>query len=836
MDDLTREFLIESQEAVDDLDNDLIVLDESPGDKPTIDRVFRALHTIKGVAGCLGFETLEGVTHSAENLLMQVRDGLRPMTGAIIGLLFDVIDAIRGMLGDIEATGTDAGTSYASLVERLDRIAGAIQDAPEEYARAVKEAEAAEPADDGDGAPSETGDATAASADDSSAGAVTSPHAVAEDGVLDVDVPEHVDAATDGEAPTVTTAQVPEPPPVEVHTPPAPTITAAVPALRSKAAEIAANHDNERPTGPHDPMPPTPAAPAASAPTRVGDATIRVSVDLLEMIMNQVGELVLCRNQITQATESARDREFLATAQRLNLITAELQESVMKTRMQPIGAVWNKLPRAVRDIARLCGKKVRLEVEGAETELDKTLIEAIKDPMTHLVRNAIDHGIEDPTARETSGKPAEGVLRLRAYHEDGQVTIAISDDGRGIDPDKLRRKAIQNGVITAQDANHLDHDQLIQLIFHPGLSTAEAVTHVSGRGVGMDVVRTNIEDINGTIDVQSELGQGTTVLLRIPLTLAIIPGLVVTCDGDRYVLPQAGLLELVRLEGRRAESRIEYVHDVPVYRLRGRLLPLVFLADELGLRKSDPRHMDPEAVVNICVVQAKGRQYGLVVDDVIDTQEIVVKPISRMLKQIPAYSGATILGDGSVALILDMVGLAMDASVLDKQAASSSDGTLMFWSEAEEIDWLLLVTTETHARVAIPLSRVARLEEFEVSLVEWAGDQPVTQYRGSILRLLDLASLLPGRQPASPFEERLRSSETIHAVVVVHGTNAIGLVVDDILDIVQDAAKGEQQGERRRGVRGTAVIQDRVTELLDVDALLELHVPTFFSDAYDVAS
>ena len=808
MDDLTREFLIESQEAVDELDNDLIVLDEAPDDKATIDRVFRALHTIKGVAGCLGFETLEGVTHHAENLLMQVRDGYRPLTGAILGVLFDVIDAIRVMLGTIEATESDAGDPYTTLIERMERLASAVDTSgpppPPESASESTPSPAPEPAV----VVAPTEEPTAASSEAAS-------------DIWDTEIVE--------------TSERPVPSTVPVKAMTRPVVEATGDTVANRDAENAEDAEESVEASSALPGTATIAMQGVQAgSSRVGDATIRVSVELLEKIMNQVGELVLCRNQITQATTSAHDREFIATSQRLNLITAELQESVMKTRMQPIGALWNKLPRAVRDISRLCGKQVRLEVEGAETELDKTLIEAIKDPMTHLVRNAIDHGIEPPDVRVARGKPAEGVLRMRAYHEDGQVTIAISDDGKGIDADRIRQKAIQNGVISPRQANEMDSEHLIQLIFHPGLSTADQVTHVSGRGVGMDVVRTNIEEINGTIDLQSELGQGTTVLLRIPLTLAIIPGLVVTCDGDRYVLPQAGLLELVRLEGRRADATIEYVHDVPVYRLRGKLLPLVFLADELGLRKSDPRTMAPDAVVNICVVQAKGRQYGLVVDDVIDTQEIVVKPISRILKQIPAYSGATILGDGSVALILDMVGLAMDASVLDKQAASASDGTLMFWNEEEEPDWLLLATTQTHARVAIPLSRVARLEEFELDRVEWAGEQPVVQYRGAILRLLDLATVLPGRSQPTSLETRLQGASSLHAIVVVHEDNAIGLVVESILDIVQDAATVERQGARP-GVRGTAVIQDKVTELLDVDAILAQHAPSFFQAAYAAA-
>lgn len=870
MDELTREFLIESQEAVDELDNDLLVLDEAPRDKPTIDRVFRSLHTIKGVAGCLGFETTENVTHAAETLLMQARDGQRTLTTDVVAVLFETIDALRDLLGTIEATESDKGLNFADLTRRMEDMAlttdegqdeAAAEPAPAELPPAAAPPTAAPPTETGAEASPPAAEASAAPTGRHSNGLEIfhPPTPASDDDPFDVEVPETLarrDETTEVVPPPVPEASIPVPESASASLPahtsgsagaddPIDRLTASRPQVPSPEL-AAANANKERPTGPIDP-PPVAAAQAAPRATagatvsgapiaknsRIGDSTIRVPVDLLEAIMNQVGELVLCRNEIVQTTNGA-DRDFVAAAQRLNLITAELQESVMKTRMQPIGAVWNKLPRAVRDIARLCGKKVRLEMEGTETELDKTLIEAIKDPLTHLVRNAVDHGIETPDKRALVGKPEEGTLRLRAFQEDGQVAIAISDDGKGIDPEGVRRKAIQNGVMSADEANALSREQAIQLIFHPGLSTAEKVTHVSGRGVGMDVVRTNIEDINGTIDLQSEPGQGTTVLLRIPLTLAIIPGLIVTCDGDRYVIPQNGLLELVRLEGKRDAAGLEFVHDVPVYRLRGKLLPLIFLSESLRLRQFDRTTMESQQVINICVVQAKGRQYGLVVDDVIDTQEIVVKPIAKMLKATRAYAGATILGDGSVALILDVVGVAQDAKLMEREAANNSDGTLMFWGDADEVDWLLVVTTEAHARLAIPLSRVARLEEFRADKIEWTGEHAVTQYRGSIVRLLDVAALLPGVRRPRPLQERLSNQATINAVVVVHGNNAIGLLVDNILDIVQESSTLERPGVRP-GVSGTMVIQDQVTELLDVDVVLREYEPEFFTDDYAVA-
>ncbi len=416
--------------------------------------------------------------------------------------------------------------------------------------------------------------------------------------------------------------------------------------------------------------------------TSASDSTIRVDVGLLDKLMTRVGELVLARNQIVQYTSRLEDASFISTAQRLNLITTELQESVMKTRMQPIGNVWAKFPRVVRDLASQLGKQVRIDMEGKETELDKTIVEAIKDPLTHLVRNSVDHGIESPEARRAAGKPAEGCLLLRAYHEGGQVNIEITDDGAGLNLDRIRKKAIERGLLSADQAARMSDRDAGQLIFAPGFSTAEKVTSVSGRGVGMDVVKTNIERISGTIDLQSRPGRGTTVKIKIPLTLAIIPALVVTNDGDRYAIPQVSLLELVRLDGDEAKQGIEYVHGAPVYRLRGKLLPLVYLSERLGLaaEADSEKQGVEEGVINIVVLRANDRQFGLVVDKVNDTEEIVVKPLSRQLKGLSEFAGATIMGDGTIALILDVMGLAVAAGLAGEMreqnlvAALKSDG------------------------------------------------------------------------------------------------------------------------------------------------------------------
>jgi two-component system chemotaxis sensor kinase CheA len=352
--------------------------------------------------------------------------------------------------------------------------------------------------------------------------------------------------------------------------------------------------------------------------TAVSESSIRVDVGLLDKLMNLVGELVLARNQILQFSNAKEDAGIGAPSQRLNLITTELQEGVMKTRMQPIGNIWSKFPRMVRDVATACGKQIRIEMEGKETELDKTIIEAIKDPLTHIARNSADHGVETPTKRVAAGKPAEGRLLLRAYHEGGQVIIEISDDGAGLDSDKLRHKAVEKGLITAEQASQMSERDAMNLIFLPGFSTAEKVTNVSGRGVGMDVVKTNIEKIGGQVDVQSELGAGTTVKMKIPLTLAIVPGLVVLSAGRRFVIPQVSLLELVLIDCGQTRNGIEMVHGAPVYRLRGRLLPLAYLDKELNLSKSPELADGQKNAVNMVVLQAENRQFGLIVDEIRD--------------------------------------------------------------------------------------------------------------------------------------------------------------------------------------------------------------------------
>ncbi len=472
--DALREFLIECQENLNQMDQDLLALEQNPASEDSVRGIFRTMHTLKGGAGFLGLGGLERLAHTAEGILSKLRNSRHPLTADVVTALLATLDKCREGLRIVETTGNDATFDPQAVIEQLVQADQKCEPAP---------------------------------------------------------VADHLETASAAAKPQ--------------GTPPTAIETAQAPVQRTEPATTPAVVDG---------------CPADKGVALAGDSTIRVDVGLLDKLMTRVGELVLARNQIVQYTGRFEDSSFISTAQRLNLITTELQESVMKTRMQPIGNVWAKFPRVVRDLAAQLGKQVRIEMEGKETELDKTIVEAIKDPLTHLVRNSVDHGIESPDARRAAGKPAEGCLLLRAYHEGGQVNIEITDDGGGLNLDRIRKKAVEQGLLPVDQAARLSDRDAAQLIFAPGFSTAEKVTSVSGRGVGMDVVKTNIERISGTIDLHTKAGLGTTIKIKIPLTLAIIPALIVTNEGDRYAIPQSSLLELVRLESGEAKGGIEYVH------------------------------------------------------------------------------------------------------------------------------------------------------------------------------------------------------------------------------------------------------------------------------------
>jgi len=887
--EIVKEFLVESYENLDRLDRELVGLEKNPDDRDALSSVFRTIHTIKGTCGFLGFNKLEAVAHVGENLLSRLRDRKLILNPEITTALLSMVDAVRQMLSQIETAGQEGERDDSLLIATLTRL----QQVPATAAKS-------EPVPGAE----------------STSEAVASPSSIGEilmrrTGVTPAEILLAAEKQKEGDPRHMGEILVEQG------------------AVRS-ADLVDALHIQQ----------------SSRLQATASDSTIRVDVGLLDKLMNLVGELVLARNQVLQFANRVKDTNFAAASQRLNLITTELQAGVMKTRMQPIGNIWGQFPRTVRDVALGCGKEVGVEMEGKDTELDKTIIEAIKDPLTHLVRNSVDHGIELPEDRVKAGKDRSGRLILRAFHEGGQVNIEISDDGAGLNGERIRKKAVERGVITAEQATRMPEREIFNLIFLPGFSTAEKVTNVSGRGVGMDVVKTNVERIGGTVDVQSTRGQGTTVRVKIPLTLAIIPALVVTCGGDRYAIPQVSLLELVRLEADEVGKGIELVHGAPVYRLRGRLLPLVYLDRELnpvgikgqgvghpsthagsegqlfdfaqarakhqqwlgrlrevldgnaamtvqqggshtecalgkwlysiGLKKYgtfpdihsvEKTHREFHGLVgeilgrknqgnqaqaehafsqlgplstkilallqdlekkvldcgsvNIVVLQADGRQFGLVVEEINDTEEIVVKPLRKQLKMVKTFAGSSIMGDGKVALILDVLGLAQRASVVTETRDRALTEKATESAAVAEKQTFLLFAGPGDSRMAIPLSTLARLEEFPVTQVEMSGSQWVTQYRGQILPLVRLNVVLEERRVKQRALQAPPTADSgpIQVLVLNHEGRSFGLVVDRILDIVEDRADVRSPATRA-SVLYSVVIGDRVTELLDIPAIL----------------
>ncbi len=762
--DIVQDFLVESYENLDRLDRELVGLEKNPQDRDALGSVFRTIHTIKGTCGFLGFNKLEKVTHVGENLLTRLRDGQLKLNPELTTALLGLVDAVRQILGSIEASGGEGERDDTKLIAMLT----CLQQAPDALAKsgAVR---VTDNTYEGRSSPSSIGDILMQTA-----------------GVTSAEIHLATKKQDEGDP--------------------------------RRLGEILVEHGAARPADIVDALR---IQQSSHVHAPASDSTIRVDVGLLDKLMNLVGELVLARNQILQFANRMKETSFLSASQRLNLITTELQEGVMKTRMQPIGNIWNQFPRTVRDVALSCGKEVSIEMEGQETELDKTIIEAIKDPLTHLVRNSVDHGIELPADRVKWGKDATGRLILRAFHEGGQVNIEISDDGAGLNVERIYQKAVERGVITAEQAAHMSEREIFNLIFLPGFSTAEKVTNVSGRGVGMDVVKTNVEKIGGTVDIQSTLGRGTTVRVKIPLTLAIIPALVITCGGDRYAIPQVSLLELVRLKADEVSKAIELVHGAPVYRLRGNLLPLVYLNRELNLA-AEANPATENGAVNIVVLQADERQFGLIVDQINDTEEIVVKPLRKQLKMVKTFAGSSIMGDGKVALILDVLGLAQRAGVITEtrnrtlpEKATESTETV-----ADQQTFLLFAGPRD-SRMAIPLSTVARLEEFPAAQVEISGSQWVTQYRGQILPLIRLDAVMEARRnrPRTWHAPPTPDSGPIQVLVLSHEGRSFGLVVERILDIVE-ARADIRLAATRAAVLYSVVIGDQVTELLDIPAIL----------------
>lgn len=725
-DELLNDFLIESKETLDHLDEELLALENNPEDADLINAIFRRVHTIKGVCGFLDFHKLEAVTHAGETLLQALRSNELKVTDRIITLLLTLCDAIRTIVQTVEETRNEGPQAYEQLA--ADLLA------------------AAQP------------------------GAAPSP-------AKEMSLDEEFEAIlAQNEAAASASA-----PPVQKP---------ATPAVVAPPASIALDSTD-----------------AAVSKQGSQETSLRIDVQLLDQLMNLAGELVLARNQILQSTKGFTDINFQAITQRLNLVTTELQEGVMKTRMQPINTVWGKFPRVVRDLSIACKKQVRLEMIGKETELDKTLIEAIKDPLTHIVRNSIDHGIELPEKRVATGKSAEGCITMSASQEGGYVIIEIVDDGAGLNTEKIRDRALERGLITRERAQSMSEADIHRLIFAPGFSTADTVTNLSGRGVGMDVVKSSVEKIGGQVDISSRAGEGSTIKMKIPLTLAIIPALLLSCGKQKFAVPQSAIMELVQLQATEKSGALSWIGDYPFYKLREDLLPLLFLSTRLGVQEQSK---DQEEKV-IVVVDVDGCRFGVVVDAVHDTEEIVVKPLGRLLGNLSAYAGATILGDGQIALILDPIALARDAHIEQREAAIAAK-SLKAADKAvnSESGQYLVVQVTADIRAAIPLDNVRRLEEFSQRDIERVGGSSVIQYRGSILPLVDVAKALGVRK--DPWSGG-------QVVVVGHDEGAVGLQVLGILDVSSNLS-AIKPVEGKPGINSYGVVQGKVIALLDVNYLL----------------
>jgi len=778
--EIVGEFLLESHENLDQIDRDLVHLEQDPNSRDLISRIFRAIHTIKGTSGFLAFGRLEKLAHAGESLLSKLRDGVQPVTPSTITTLLATIDGVRSLLTAIEENGSEGDVDVESIIVQVNaQMSAEAAPAAAPAVKAPAPAKAAAPAAE-----------TPAPLDETPARRAPDPvegqrrplgEMLVEAGAAQpVDVGSALQQQIEGDERKLGTILLDE--------------GKAQPAAVSEALQT-----------------------QTQTPKRsIADSAIRVDVDLLDTLLNMVGELVLARNQLVRGVMDIGDPGLVRSAQRLGMITSELQEGIMKTRMQPIEHIWSKLPRVVRDLSNGLGKQVQLVMQGKETELDRSLLEAVKDPLTHLVRNAVDHGIEEPDRRVASGKSPEGTLTLRAYHEGGHVAVEVADDGAGLNVERIAQKAVENGLLRPEQIASMDRRDIMAMVFQPGFSTAAKVTNVSGRGVGMDVVKTNIENIGGAVSVDSTPGEGTVWRLTIPLTLAIIQALTVDCGDQRYVVPQVAVLELVFIDGN--STKIEYASGAPVYRLRGKLLPLVRLDRALGL------NVGGDQGVYIMVLQADGRRFGLVVDRVLNTEEVVVKALNSRFKDIGLYAGATILGDGKVGLILDVSSLARrshltaDAERSNLEASSRASG-------AGGTGERLLVTAVGERRVAIPLDTVTRLEEFPRDRIEHAGSREVVQYRGQILPLVRLSHLL-GAYSEEP------EGDTVSVVVYSEGGRSVALVVDRIVDIAENSTTARRDAEED-GLVGTAVIQQRVTELLDVRRAILAADPNFYNDMTD---
>jgi two-component system chemotaxis sensor kinase CheA len=761
MDDLLREFLTETNESLGVVDVELVRFEQEPNNAHILANIFRLVHTIKGTCGFLALPRLEALAHAAETLMGKFRDGM-PVTGEAVTLILTTIDRIKELLDELEKNQQESAGTDDELIADLHGMVEKVIAAP---------------------AASAIGDAAIGTLVPQRLERALRP------GEVSLDELERVFRETPGPAP--------------VAAPPKPPAAPAKPAPSSADAKSDAAHDKSKPRPDDD----------ARHEVKVANQSIRVNVETLEQLMTMVSELVLTRNQLLEIVRRHEDSEFKVPLQRLSSVTAELQEGVMKTRMQPVGNAWQKLPRIVRDLASELDKQIELEMHGAETELDRQVLDLIKDPLTHMVRNSADHGLESTQERRAAHKPEKGTIRLSAYHEGGYIIIEVADDGRGLSTERIKGKALSSGLVSEADLEKMSESQIHKFIFAQGFSTASQVTSVSGRGVGMDVVRNNIDQIGGTIDVKSVAGKGSSFIIKIPLTLAIVSALIVESGGSRFAIPQLSVIELVRARSN-SEHRIEHIKDAAVLRLRDKLLPLVHLTKLLGFERKTQSEAGDGFIV---VTQVGSDTFGIVVDGVFHTEEIVVKPMSTMLRSITMFSGNTILGDGSVILIIDPNGIAqaIGTSVRGPELHHSDAESQQRVAEEQTTSMLIFRAGSLQPK-AVPLSLITRLEEVDAAKIEISHGRYLVQYRGQLMPLVPIND-----------EVRIKDQGVQSLLVFSDEGRSMGLVVDDIVDIVDDKLDIQVSSERA-GVLGSAIIKGLATEIVDVGHFLPLAFEDWF--------
>ena len=788
MDDLLREFLTETSESLDTVDNQLVKFEQEPNNAKILDNIFRLVHTIKGTCGFLGLPRLEALAHAGETLMGKFRDGM-PVTGQAVTVILSSIDRIKEILAGLEATEAEPEGNDRDLIDKLEAMVEQGMAAMSASASPI--ASAAPVTDAPPLAPEAPVAAAPAPAKDMTTGTLIEQtlERPLRPGEVSLDELERAFRET----------------PIEAPAPVASAEAKAAPAPEAPVAKEAAKPAREK-AAPKKSM----ADEMAGEGDRIANQSIRVNVDTLEHLMTMVSELVLTRNQLLEISRRNEDTEFKVPLQRLSNVTAELQEGVMKTRMQPIGNAWQKLPRIVRDLSSELGKQIELEMHGADTELDRQVLDLIKDPLTHMVRNSADHGLETPAERLAAGKGEQGTIRLSAYHEGGHIIICIADNGRGLNTEKIKAKAISSGLVTEAELEKMSEAQIHKFIFAPGFSTAADITSVSGRGVGMDVVRTNIDQIGGTIDIKSVAGEGSSVTIKIPLTLAIVSALIVEAAGDRFAIPQLSVVELVRARAN-SEHRIERIKDTAVLRLRNKLLPLIHLKKLLKI--DDGAASDPENGF-IVVTQVGSQTFGIVVDGVFHTEEIVVKPMSTKLRHIDMFSGNTILGDGAVIMIIDPNGIAKALGAAGSSAHDMGDENgAHHIGSGEQTTSLLVFRAGSSQPKAVPLGLVTRLEELPADKIEFSNGRYMVQYREQLMPLVAMEGVTIASQGAQPI------------LVFADDGRSMGLVVDEIIDIVEERLNIEVGGSSS-GILGSAVIKGQATEVIDVGHFL----PMAFSD------